>query len=255
MDLGLTGKTALLTGGSKGIGRAVAMALASEGVGLHITARTATDLEAVADTIRRQFDVPVTTHAHDLSDSAEQQALLAAVGDFDILVNNAGAIPPGDIEAVDEARWREAWDLKVFGYINLTRACIAAMRNRDQGGVIVNILGVAGEKLDANYVAGSTGNAGLMAFTRAVGAKCFDQGVRIVGINPGAVHTDRIEQLYRNRADREKGDENRWQDYFATLPLQRAAHPEEVADLAAFLASDRAAYINATIVTIDGGHS
>jgi hypothetical protein len=250
MDLGLSGKTALITGGSKGIGRAVAMALASEGVGVHIAARTGPDLETAADAIRRQFDVPVTTHAHDLSDSTEQQALLAAVGDIDVLVNNAGAIPGGDIESVDEARWREAWDLKVFGYINLTRAFIGAMRGRDKGGVIVNILGVAGEKLDANYVAGSTGNAALMAFTRAVAAKSFSQGVRVVGINPGAVHTDRIEQLFRLRAKTEKGDENRWQDYFAALPLQRAAHAEEVADLAAFLASDRAAYINATI---DGG--
>ncbi len=253
MDLGLTGKTALITGGSKGIGRAVAMALAAEGVGLHITARTMADLETAAAAIRGRHDVPVTAHAHDLSDSSEQQALLAAVGDIDILVNNAGAIPGGDIETVDEARWRQAWDLKVFGYINLTRACLSAMRGRKTGGVIVNILGAAGERLDANYVAGSTGNAGLMAFTRAVGAKSFNQGVRVVGINPGAVLTDRIEQLFRQRAKTEKGDEDRWQDYFAALPLQRAAHPEEVADLAAFLASDRAAYINATIVTIDGG--
>ena len=105
--------------------------------------------------------------------------------DIDILVNNAGDIPGGSIDKIDEATWRHAWELKVFGYINLTRAIYAQMKARGHG-VIVNDIGAAGEKFDANYICGSAGNAALMAFTRALGGKSLADNIRVVGINPGA---------------------------------------------------------------------
>jgi NAD(P)-dependent dehydrogenase (short-subunit alcohol dehydrogenase family) len=107
--------------------------------------------------------------------------------------------------------------------------------------------------MDAGYVAGSAGNASLMAFTRAVGSTSLDGGVRVVGVNPGAVETQRIERLFRTRAEQDFGDSGRWREYFAALPLGRPAKPEEVADVIVFLASERAAYVSGTIVTIDGG--
>jgi len=252
MDLNLHGKTALVTGASKGIGLAVAKALAAEGCNLHLAARGKETLEAAREAIRKRHQVAVALHPLDLSRSESVGQLAESCRDVDILINNAGAIPGGTIDMIDEARWREAWDLKVFGYINLTREFLALMGKRGRG-VIVNVVGLAGEKMDAGYVAGSAGNAALIAFTKAVGSTSLDKGVRVLGCNPGPVETDRIVTLMKTRAEREFGDASRWQEYLKKLPLGRAAKAEEVADLVAFLASDRAAYISGTVTNIDGG--
>jgi len=252
MDLELRGKRALVTGASKGIGSAIARALAAEGCDLHLVSRSADLLGQVADEIRGSHQVNVRVHPMDLSDSANVDALAAEVGAPDVVINNAGAIPAGNLDQMDEARWREAWDLKVFGYINMTRRFYAAMRGAG-GGVIVNIIGLAGEMPTRNYVAGSTGNAALMAFTRTVGAYALEDGLRVVGVNPGAVDTERIVTIMRTRAETELGDAGRWRELLSNQPLQRAAKTEEVADLAVFLASARASYITGTIVSINGG--
>ena len=153
MDLGLTGRTALITGGSKGIGKASAWSLAREGCNIHIASRTEADLEQAKQDITSRFNVSVTIHPTDLSDGDAARALIGACEEVDILVNNAGAIPAGDIHSVDEPRWREAWDLKVFGYINTCRAMLDIMKARGHG-VIVNVIGAAGEKPTAGYIAG-----------------------------------------------------------------------------------------------------
>lgn len=252
MDLNLHGKTALVTGASKGIGLAVAKALAAEGCNLHLAARGKETLEAAREAIRKRHQVAVALHPLDLSRSESVGQLAESCRDVDILINNAGAIPGGTIDMIDEARWRAAWDLKVFGYINLTREFLALMAKRGRG-VIVNVVGLAGEKMDAGYVAGSAGNAALIAFTKAVGSTSLDKGVRVLGCNPGPVETDRIVTLMKTRAEREFGDASRWQEYLKKLPLGRAAKAEEVADLVTFLASDRAGYISGTVTNIDGG--
>ena len=173
---------------------------------------------------------------------------------MDILVNNAGANPPGALTAIDDATWRAAWDLKVFGFINMTRHVYAGMAARG-GGVIVNVIGAAGERMNAAYIVGSTGNAGLMAFTRALGAAAPADGVRVVGINPGLTATDRAQMLVRTWSETTFGDAQRWRELpqVRALPFGRMCEPQEVADLVAFLASPRAGYISGTIVTIDGG--
>jgi NAD(P)-dependent dehydrogenase (short-subunit alcohol dehydrogenase family) len=252
MDLGLAGRTALVTGASKGIGRAIAEGLAAEGVHLHLAARTKSDLDSTGEAIRTRWNVSVTTHPADLGDGEACRAVAASAGDIDILINNAGAIPGGDILAVDEKRWREAWDLKVFGYINLARAVYPAMKGRG-GGVIINIIGLGGEMMDGGYIAGAAGNASLMAFSRALGSRTFNEKVRVVGINPGMVATDRMRTLLETRAEKEHGDRSRWHEYVRQLPQGRAAEPREIADAAVFLASDRASYISGTVLTIDGG--
>lgn len=251
MDLKLSGRTALITGASKGIGRAVAHWFASEGVHVCLVARSADALQKEAAAIGG-MGVRAQTLAADLSDATAREAVYKTFAGVDILVNNAGAIPGGTIHDVDEPAWRAAWDLKVFGYVGLTRHYLKAMQER-RSGVIINIIGLGGERLDAGYIAGAVGNAGLMAFTRAVGANSLDFGVRVVGVNPGPVLTDRVEMLGRERAARLHGDESRWRESFARMPRSRPATPDEIAATVVFLASDLSSYTSGTIVSIDGG--
>src|ERR1044071_1911538 len=128
MDLNLRGRNALITGASKGIGRAIAAVLAREGCNLIMVSRTAADLDAARKEIAASGNVTVVTHALDLSASAAIDELATAHPGIDILVNNAGAIPGGRLAEIDEKRWRQSWDLKVFGYINMARAFYEAMK-------------------------------------------------------------------------------------------------------------------------------
>ena len=128
MDLNLKGKRVLVTGGSKGIGQACAKVFAEEGASVMIASRDGAALEAAAKDIQAKTGAEVKWKAADLSKPGVAEDLAKWAGDLDILVNNAGAIPGGDLLKVDEATWRNAWDLKVFGYINLTRAVYAQMK-------------------------------------------------------------------------------------------------------------------------------
>lgn len=252
MKLGLEGRTALVTGGSKGIGLAIARRLAEEGCGLVLVARGEATLEEARREIGGSFPVTVRVRPADLSQEAATRALAAEFPEVDILVNNAGAIRHGTLEEVDDALWRSYWDLKVFGYINLTRAYYTLMKAR-QRGVIVNIIGAAGEQLNAGYIAGSTGNAALMAFTRALGAASPAHGIRVVGVNPGPVLTDKKRITLRKDAQERFGDAERWPELIRFMPFGRTIHPEEVSAMVALLASDLSGYTSGTVVTIDGG--
>jgi 3-oxoacyl-[acyl-carrier protein] reductase len=134
----------------------------------------------------------------------------------------------------------------------MTRAFYEAMKTR-KGGVIVNILGVAGERLESTYIAGSAGNAGLIAFTKSLGAASPADKIRVVGVNPGPIETERLEGLMRKRAQDQFGDARKWRDFYKPLPFGRPGLPMEIAHMVAFLASDLASYISGTVVTIDGG--
>ncbi|HTC10024.1 MAG TPA: short-chain dehydrogenase/reductase [Acetobacteraceae bacterium] len=252
MELNLRSRTALITGASKGIGFAAAECLAAEGVNVILVSRTQADLDAARQQIAGRYNVTVAVHAYDIADSANVDRLVQQHPDIDILVNNAGAIPGGNLQEIDEARWRAAWDLKVFGYINMCRRFYPEMKAR-QRGVIINILGMAGEKMDATYIAGSTGNAGLMAFTKALGGAAAADKLRVVGINPGAIATERLVTMMKQRAQDRLGDAARWGELMQPLPYGRAGTPEEIGHMVAFLASDLSAYTTGTIITIDGG--
>jgi len=252
MDLQLGGKRALITGGSKGIGRAAAEVLADEGCDVTLVARDAASLEQAAAAIRARRQVNVRVIPADLSSDETVRHVAAEAGDIDILVNNAGAIPPGDLLSVDNETWRRAWDLKVFGFISFCRSVYPRMAAR-KAGVIVNVVGSAGEKFPPGYIAGAAGNASLMAFTRALGRQAPADGLRVMGINPGPVATDRLIMLQRDRAAKTLGDAERWQELFSGMPFGRAATPAEIGYAVAFLASPRSGYTSGTILTIDGG--
>ena len=250
MDLGLAGKTALVTGGSKGIGLAAARQLAAEGCNVVLVARTAADLAAAQAALTEQCHVKVETRARDLSSGAA--TLAAEFPDIDILVNNAGSIPRGQLDEIDEARWRAAWELKVFGYINLTRAYWVRMKARGRG-VIINVIGTGGEKPNSGYIVGAAGNAALMAFTRALGGSSLQHGVRIVAINPGFVETERLETMLRKDAQDKLGDPERWRDLLKDMPLGGPSLPAQIAAMVAFLASDVSCSTSGTVITIDKG--
>ncbi len=220
-----------------------------------LAARTLAALESAQRQLQQAHPgVRVDICAVDLSRTDEQERLAQRAGDADIFVNNAGANPAGDLIDTTDAVWRESFNLKMFGYVNLTRMALGAMKSRGRG-VIVNVIGFAGERLMSQYVIGSTANAGLIAFTRTVGSQAPDFGVRVVGVNPAFTSTDRATRILRTLSMKKYGTEERWQEIEAAmnLPFGRMATSEEVADAVLFLASARASYISGIVLNVDGG--
>lgn len=254
MNMNLAGKVAVVTGASKGIGLATAEQLAAEGCDLCLVARSRDRLESAATHIRTTYGVAVTAVAVTIGSDESFPQIRNACPSPDILVNNAGEIPPGTIEDLDIEAWHRAWQSKVFGYINLTSAYFPTFKAK-RSGVVVNVLGIAGDVLDGNLIAVSTGNAALSAFTRALGAWSTQFGVRVVGVNPGPVSTDRMIGIQKKKAQLKLGDEARWTEALANFSFGRAATPEEIARAIVFLASPISAYTSGAILTIDGGAS
>ena len=252
MDLGLNGRRVLVTGGSQGIGLAVARGFLGEGASVTIVARDDIRLGQAVAALSAASGAQVRARSADLAQRGAAEELAHEFPDTDILVNNAGAVPTGDIFAVDEARWREAWDLKVYGYVNLMRAMYTHMRGKGPK-VIVNVLGIGGERPQWRYVCGNAANVALAGVTKSLGGRSIDDGIRVVAVNPGGVETERMVAIQRARAAKEFGDPERWRDYFADKPLQRAATAEEVANVILFLASDRASWVSGAVVPVDGG--
>lgn len=252
MDLGIKGQRAVVTGASAGIGLACARLFAQEGCNVTLVARSEAPLREAARSIETDFGADADFMALDLSNADALSMLASRAQAADILVNNAGAIPGGGLDKIDDARWRESWELKLFGYIDLCRRTLPAMIER-RGGVILNIIGIAGASPRYDYVCGSTANAALIAFTRSVGAYSAGHGVRVLGLNPGATQTERLAKLYRDRAAARFGDAARWPELVAHLPFGRPAFAEEMADLAVYLASKRASYLSGVVIDADGG--
>ena len=239
MDLGLKGKSVLVTGGSKGIGLACAKAFAAEGCRIHLAARDRERLNAAKKTL----GADTALHAVDLRDPTALRDLARACGDIDILVNNAGDIPGGTIEALDDAKWRHAWELKVFGFINLTRELYPRLKSRQ--GVIVNVIGMAAEHGTFEYICGATANAGLANFTKALGRGYAQHGVRVVGVHPPATRTDRIINLMKTQAKAKFGDESRYEELMGNV-----IEPEQVGDTVCFLASARAGQLSGVVLNL-----
>jgi NAD(P)-dependent dehydrogenase (short-subunit alcohol dehydrogenase family) len=253
MDLQLKGRTVLITGGSRGIGLATATTLAAEGCHVRLVARSAERLEEAAAQVRAAGAPSCEKLALDLEEPGFAAKVVQAFPEVDIVVNNAGEIPGGSLFDVSEEKWRRAWDVKVHGYMQLTKAYYPQLvRVR---GAVVNIIGIAGELLDANYIAGSVGNAALIAFTKAFGAVSTADGVRVVGINPGPVLTDRSVKLLKGRAVLRGRSEDEWTQLQAQYPMGRMATPQEIADAVAFLASPRSGYTSGCVLNIDAGVS
>ena len=193
-------------------------------------------------------------HALDLSTHENAVQLVKATGSVDILINNAGAIPKGSLTDLDDKPLREAWDLKLFGFMSVAREVYRDMRKHKRG-VIINVAGTAGERPNPDYIAGSMANAALMTMSRALGSESVYHGVRVVAVNPGATETDRQVVRWKALAKEKFGDENRWRELTTGFPMGRLATLDEVGSTIVFLCSERSGYTSGCVVTIDGGAS
>jgi len=257
MDLGLKDKIAIVTGASRGIGKAISQELAAEGVHLVLCARGEERLSSVADAIKENNRIQVLPVPTDLSTiDGIDNVVNQTIGRFariDILVNNAGAVRPGSILSKSDRDWHTEWELKVFGYIRMARKVIPHMKEAG-GGRIVNIIGLAGEQPNADFIAGGGGNAALMNMTKAMADEGARFNILVNGINPGPTRTERhkdlMEQLANKKGITPVEAEVEW---MTGNPMRRAGNPEEISSVVAFLVSKRASYINGVIIPVDGG--
>ena len=257
MDLGLKDKIAIVTGASRGIGKAISQELAAEGVHLVLCARGEERLSAVASAIKANNSVDVLPVPTDLSTiEGIDNVVKQTIGRFariDILVNNAGAVRPGSILSKSDRDWHTEWELKVFGYIRMARKVILHMKETG-GGRIVNIIGLAGEQPNAGFIAGGGGNAALMNMTKAMADEGAPYNILVNGINPGPTRTERhkdlMERLANDKGITPAAAEAQW---MTGNPMLRAGNPEEISSVVAFLVSKRASYINGVIIPVDGG--
>ena len=254
MDLELRGKVALVTGGSQGLGAAIAASLAREGMRLCLAARNRANLDAVAAGLPGGADTLVV--AADLSRPDGVEATVAAVrdrfGTLDLLVNNAGATKRQDFFALSEQDWQDGFALKFHGYVRFTRAAWPLLKAT--GGAVVNIVGIGARAGKDEFTIGGSVNAALLNFTKAMSEYGVRDGVRVNAINPGRIETDRLTRhLERFGAEHGLSPEAAAARIRAELGIARFGSPEEVGDLVAYMASPRAGFMQGAIVELDGG--
>jgi NAD(P)-dependent dehydrogenase (short-subunit alcohol dehydrogenase family) len=257
VDLNLDGKVALVTGGSRGIGAAIAQELAREGAQLCLAARDRARLDEVAASIASiSGNNRTAVLACDLREPAAAKdtvdAAVNAFGRLDILVNNAGATKRADFFTLTEEDWQDGFALKFHGYVRATRAAWPHLR--DSQGCIINIVGVGSRAGSAEFTIGGSVNVALLNFTKAMADIGIRDGVRVNAINPGLIETERfgrnIERVSRlHDFDREQAIAFLLSSHGTT----RAGRPEEIGWLTAYLASDKADFIQGCVIDIDGG--
>ncbi|OKH41312.1 short-chain dehydrogenase [Calothrix sp. HK-06] len=261
LNLQLEGKTAIVTGGSAGIGLATAKALYNEGVNVAIAARNQERLEKAVNAILSLPDsgakvIPISA---DISQAADVAQVVSTVieqfGRIDILINNAGSARAGSLLELDDEAFLDAWNLKLLGYIRLVKAVSPHFKSQ-RDGRIVNIIGGAGRTPRPNFLPGGTTNAALLNFTRGISKELAQDNIRINAISPGLTATERAETLFAQNAQSSgiSVDEVKAQSLKA-IPLSKVVQPEEIASLTLFLVSDLASSITGAEILVDGGQT
>ena len=257
MDLRLKGKKAIVTGGSEGIGKAITLSLASEGVDVAICARREEPLKATAKEIAKvtgQNIVPITA---DLTNTEQANSFIAtaidALGEIDILVNNAGAATGGVLEYLSDEQWEDALQLKFLGYVRCTRAILPHFKKQG-GGRVVNLIGNDGIKHSYWEIAPGAANAAGQNLTISLAGQYGKDNISFVAVNPGPVRTERWAGLVKGMArDMNLSIEEADQLAPRSIPLGRIAETIEVANLVTYLSSPLAQFVNGTMIEIDGG--
>jgi 3-oxoacyl-[acyl-carrier protein] reductase len=257
MNLELEGKVALITGASRGIGRAIAVALAAERATVALTARTLTDLDAAAAAAKAAGAADVGATSAEPSQLSEVDRVVAATlarfGRIDVLVNNAGAIRGGSFLKIPDQQWIDDWSLKLLGYIRMARAVFPAMQ-RQGGGRICNVVGAAARNPTETYLTGGAANAALVNFTKGLADLGARSGILVTAVSPAATRTSRWDALMAQQAAASgRGAEELIAEAEQAYPLGRIGRPEDVADLVCFLVSARASFLTGICITVDGG--
>lgn len=252
MELGLTNKVAIVTGASRGIGKAIAETLSAEGMKVVLVARSRDNLESLSRTLPNESLVlPVDLREPD----AAGQVIVKTIKRFDkldLLVNNAGATKRGDFLALTDDEWKDGFDLKFYGAMRLSRAAWAHLQST--GGTIINIAGVGGKTASGEFTIGGSVNAALMYLTKALADRGVKDGVRVNSINPGSIATERLQTRIKNYAKEHNIDaEEAATQMPREMKVARFGEPSEIARAVAFLASSQAAYIQGAILDVDGG--
>jgi 3-oxoacyl-[acyl-carrier protein] reductase len=257
MDQSLLKKTALVTGASEGIGRAIASRLAGAGMRVIAVARNQARLNELTTEIRAAGG-DCFAHSADLRrpDAATSTvaAALSRFGRLDLLVNNAGATARGDFFALTDEQWEDGYALKLFGAMRLCRAAWPHLQQTR--GSIINIAGIGGKNASADFAIGGSVNAALMYLTKSLADRGVQDGVRVNAINPGYIRTARLtKRLTQAAADQSISVEAAGQAMTTAHGIARFGEPGEIADVVAFLASDAAAYVQGAILDVDGGRN
>jgi NAD(P)-dependent dehydrogenase (short-subunit alcohol dehydrogenase family) len=253
----LEGKVAIVTGASRGIGRAIALRLAQDGAALVLAARTEGDLAKVAAEIKSRGGM-ATLVAGDLRDpgipAALVKAALDAHGAIDIVVNNAGATKRGDFFELTDSDWADGFALKLLGAVRLTRAAWPHLKARR--GSVLNIIGAGGRTPGAEFTIGGSVNGACLSFTKAVADIGIRDGVQVNAINPGRIKTDRFQQTLAAEAVHHRGDLNAaLQAIVRKSNIVRLGEPVDVANLAAFMVSPQSRYLQGSLIDLDGGQT
>jgi NAD(P)-dependent dehydrogenase (short-subunit alcohol dehydrogenase family) len=257
MDLQLKDKTALVTGGSEGIGKGIARALAREGVDVAICARRKDKLDQAAAEIAKETGRKIVAIPADLTKDADAKNFVEqghrALGRVDIMVNNAGSAPGGVIEHLSEADWTQALQLKFMGYVRCLRYVLPIMV-RQGGGRIVNLIGNDGVKHSYWEIAPGAANAAGQNLTMSLASQYGRHNISLCAVNPGPVRTERWAGLVAAMArDMKLSYEEADKLAPASIPMGRIAEVEEIANLVAMLASPLMHFVNGTMIEIDGG--
>ncbi|SPF53674.1 conserved hypothetical protein [Candidatus Desulfosporosinus infrequens] len=256
MNLNLESKLVLVTGGSKGIGLACAKAFLSEGARVAIVSRSRENLDTAQRYLKAE-GFSVYTHPANLSEMNEAESMANMVeknlGPIDILINCAGAAKRYPIQELNSQVWRDAMDAKFFTYTNATDAVGGRMVNRKQG-AIVNIIGLGGKVASSLHLPGGAANAALMLVTVGLAQAYGREGVRVNAINPNTTTGERTNIKINLEANlRQISEAQVLAEHQAQIPMGRYANAEEIANVALFLASDKASYVTGAIIPMDGG--
>ncbi len=255
MDLALAGKVALITGSSRGIGRGVATALAQEGCDVVLHGRDKAALDEVATDVGK-IGRKAVIEANDLTLPGSPDALIAATqktfGRLDILVNNAGATKRGDFRVLTDADWKDGFELKFHAHVRLSRAAWPMLMKTK--GSIINIAGIGGREPEAEFGIGSSVNAAVVAWTKALADVGKKEGVQVNAIDPGRVETERLWRRIRERIKTSGQDEAAVRAEFqAEFGITRFGTVADVAGLIAFIASPQGRWLHGTAIVMDGG--
>ena len=256
MELGLNGKSAIVTGANRGIGAAIALELAKEGVNLCLVARDQEKLREIEGRIHAIANVRTVCHAADLrppeAAASAVAAAVAAFGGLDFLVNNAGATKRADFFTLTEDDWQDGFALKFHGYVRMTRAAWPHLK-ASRGGII-NIVGIGSRAGSAEFTIGGSVNVAILNFTKAMADIGVKDGVRVNAINPGLIETDRFARnVERTMRDRGLDRDAAYRFLVSSHGTTRVGKPEEIGALTAFLASGKSDFIQGAIIDIDGG--